>query len=135
MNRNNRSGGVKFRELDYGQSPPDKGQPGRAQQVRSREDVLKLFARVNDAADADTSRQKENTVDNSPIVAPDEDDSCDSVAEESQPKEPAAIKAEVQARQPRKTKLDIVRERSAAPIQSNVVDTCTKTQSAASDKR
>lgn len=83
------------------------------QQVRSTEQVLKLFAK----ASSDISQKDNSSDNNTPTL---EADSCKDVVEESQPKKTIIVNVE---RQPRKNKLDIVRERSAAQIQSSAIDT------------
>ncbi|KAL7301640.1 hypothetical protein TKK_0005647 [Trichogramma kaykai] len=85
MNRNNRSGGIKFRELDYKKSSPyDKAKHDNNQ--RKKENVLKLFAAADLKATHEDLTEKENansrspnfsTLENGPTI----DENIDSVSQ------------------------------------------------------
>lgn len=118
MNRN-RLGGIKFRELDYNKSSPSKNQTNKSP-LRSKADVLKLFADATDAPG------KENSLDNICTVEKNNSDNDLAVEgvnfedpfEDENKTERAAVNQET------KPKIDIeIKEKPK--IQSNVVGTST----------
>lgn len=106
MNKNNRAGGIKFRELDYNKSSTTTEQSKKSQ-LRSKEDVLKLFA---GSSDSKKVNKPESTEENNGS-----DDYCDKLVV----KEVQEVKNQV-ANEKVMPELNIVREK--LNIQSSTVD-------------
>lgn len=110
MNKNNRSGGIKFRELDY--SKNSTASDPKKNQLRSKEDVLKLFADPDDTSKKENKSEIviKNTDSEKPFIKP--------VIEQTEKvKNHDADKIS-------KPKVEIVNENSS--IQSCIVDTSSR---------
>ncbi|XP_014215295.1 DNA repair and recombination protein RAD54B isoform X2 [Copidosoma floridanum] len=113
MNKNNRSGGVKFRELEYSQSPA-KNIQDKNNVLRCKEDILKLFAKPS----LENDSSKENSV--------------EALAEKSSQENVASVGKRPQM----KPRIDIIREKPRlAVVQSNFVDSSAKALSPSSNKK
>lgn len=117
MNRNKIAGGIKFRELNYNQSSSSQQ---TAKPVRSKEEVLKLFAKV---VDDEKSAQSPNE-NNAPPEANNQEqskfESFDGIENICEPVVNKEIIRNI-GKTPVKNKLDIVKEKPK--VQSNVIDT------------
>lgn len=126
MNRNNRSGGVKFRELDYSKSSPSK-EPTNKIPLRSKADVLKLFAEASDVREKENRSDDNNicTVENTSddVTTVDDVNFEDPFEDENKTERDVEVKdEETFVKQEAKPKIDIaIREKPK--IQSNVVGT------------
>ncbi|KAJ8672727.1 hypothetical protein QAD02_003987 [Eretmocerus hayati] len=108
MNRNNRSGGIKFRELDYSHNTTSIDEV-KKNDLRSKEDVLKLFAVSHDVP------VKEGNCENV-IITDDIPDSTGAKVID----EPNAQVLKI-VTQPKSEKENVIKELG---VQSNTVDSC-----------
>ena len=127
MNKNNRSGGIKFRELDYSKSSL---QDYRVKNnLRSKEDVLKLFADTNHNSQKENARNIANEI-SSEINTEVKFDKKVEEATENNSRQSSKVQLNVIGNS---TKTENISQKHKT--QSNVIDSSKKTENVTSGKK